>query len=209
METNKIILIYLVLFIFEASVPNIINISNSIIKIGIVRILETSLIIIIFKFCHMNLDKIGIIPNKIIFGIKKGLLWSIAFGCIVIIGFILLYLFGINPFKLISGKIPETKFDILMLFIVGGIIAPIFEEIFFRGLIYGYIRQWSKILALLISSYIFAMQHYGFSQAPITQIIGGIIFAISYEIEKNLIVPITIHSLGNMAIFALSILISL
>ncbi|MEJ2731154.1 MAG: CPBP family glutamic-type intramembrane protease, partial [Deltaproteobacteria bacterium] len=42
---------------------------------------------------------------------------------------------------------------------------------------------------------------------PITQLIGGILFAISYEIEKNLLVPITIHSLGNLAIFILPLLV--
>jgi hypothetical protein len=42
---------------------------------------------------------------------------------------------------------------------------------------------------------------------PITQLIGGILFAVAYEIEKNLLVPITIHCLGNLAIFILSLLI--
>jgi membrane protease YdiL (CAAX protease family) len=34
--------------------------------------------------------------------------------------------------------------------------------------------------------------------------IGGILFAVSYEVEKNLLVPITIHSLGNLAIFTIA-----
>ena len=34
-------------------------------------------------------------------------------------------------------------------------------------------------------------------------------FAAAYEVEKNLVVPITIHVLGNMAIFALSFLMAL
>jgi hypothetical protein len=38
----------------------------------------------------------------------------------------------------------------------------------------------------------------------VTQVVGGILFAAAYEIEKNLVVPITIHCLGNLAIFALS-----
>jgi membrane protease YdiL (CAAX protease family) len=37
--------------------------------------------------------------------------------------------------------------------------------------------------------------------------VGGIVFAIAYEKEKNLMVPITIHCLGNLAIFSLSIFI--
>jgi membrane protease YdiL (CAAX protease family) len=35
--------------------------------------------------------------------------------------------------------------------------------------------------------------------------VGGIVFAVAYEVEGSLMVPITIHVLGNMAIFALSL----
>ena len=37
--------------------------------------------------------------------------------------------------------------------------------------------------------------------------IGGILFAVAYEMEKNLLVPITIHVLGNLAIFTLALII--
>jgi membrane protease YdiL (CAAX protease family) len=33
--------------------------------------------------------------------------------------------------------------------------------------------------------------------------VGGLVFAVAYEIEKSLLVPITIHVLGNFAIFSL------
>jgi hypothetical protein len=36
--------------------------------------------------------------------------------------------------------------------------------------------------------------------------VGGIIFAVAYEMEASLMVPITIHILGNMAIFTLSLI---
>jgi hypothetical protein len=38
---------------------------------------------------------------------------------------------------------------------------------------------------------------------PIPQIVGGLLFALSYEVEKNLMVPIIIHMSGNLAIFSL------
>jgi membrane protease YdiL (CAAX protease family) len=40
----------------------------------------------------------------------------------------------------------------------------------------------------------------------LAQIIGGIVFALAYEASGNLLVPITIHVLGNLAIFTLSLL---
>jgi hypothetical protein len=40
-----------------------------------------------------------------------------------------------------------------------------------------------------------------------TQIIGGVLFAVAYELEGSLFVPITIHALGNLAIFGSSLVI--
>ena len=89
----------------------------------------------------------------------------------------------------------------------GYVIAPVAEEIFFRGILYGFFRQWGIMVALVISTALFVISHAIGSGLPITQVIGGLLFAVAYEIEKNLLVPIIIHSLGNLAIFCLSFLI--
>jgi len=60
--------------------------------------------------------------------------------------------------------------------------------------------------ALLLSTAVFVMAHAIFQWIPLPQIVGGILFAAAYEKEKNLMVPITIHVLGNMAIFSIAIL---
>jgi hypothetical protein len=43
---------------------------------------------------------------------------------------------------------------------------------------------------------------------PVTQIVGGIVFAVAYHTGKSLMVPIVIHVLGNLAIFTLSTAVS-
>jgi hypothetical protein len=93
--------------------------------------------------------------------------------------------------------------------LAGALIGPVAEEIFFRGILYGFFRRWGIPAAVLLSTLLFILPHYHASglAVPITQLIGGILFAIAYEIEKNLLVPITIHSLGNLAIFTLSLLV--
>jgi hypothetical protein len=60
------------------------------------------------------------------------------------------------------------------------------------------------LAALILSTLFFVLSHPSRHTIPVTQVIGGILFAVSYEVEKNLLVPITIHSLGNLAIFALA-----
>jgi len=52
----------------------------------------------------------------------------------------------------------------------------------------------------------FVLPHVAFSKIPIVQVVGGIVFAVAYEIEESLMVPITIHVLGNLAIFTLSMM---
>ena len=64
---------------------------------------------------------------------------------------------------------------------------------------------WGMWAALLISTAAFVMAHAVFHRVPLPQIIGGILFAVAYEKEKNLMVPISIHVLGNLAIFTLSL----
>lgn len=95
--------------------------------------------------------------------------------------------------------------EFILFFLVGGIISPITEELFFRGVIYGFLRRWGAISAVVFSSLAFVLAHHmvstGLLFIPFT---GGIVFALAYEIEKNLMVPITLHVLGNLAIFVLS-----
>jgi hypothetical protein len=85
-------------------------------------------------------------------------------------------------------------------------VAPIAEEVFFRGILYGFLRRWGVLLALILTTAIFVLAHPVFPGIPVTQMVGGIIFALAYEIEGNLMAPITIHVLGNMAIFTLSLI---
>ena len=93
----------------------------------------------------------------------------------------------------------------MLFFLVGGVVAPVAEEILFRGLVYGFLRRWGAILAVILSTALFALAP-PLRGLPLTQIVGGLLFASAYEMENNLLVPITIHVLGNLAIFTLSAL---
>jgi hypothetical protein len=113
---------------------------------------------------------------------------------------------GINSLSMIRTSLPKNSASLLLFFLVGGIVAPVAEEVFFRGILYGFLRRWGIVVALVLSTSAFAFTHglgHGF---PLIQVVGGILFAAAYEIEKNLVVPLTIHCLGNLAIFALSAL---
>jgi membrane protease YdiL (CAAX protease family) len=175
--------------------------------LGAVRLLELGLIVWIVRVVEGNVVAIGLHRARWIAGLRRGLLWSAGFGTLPGIVFAASFIAGINPLALIRTSLPKSSPDLLFFFLVGGIVAPVAEEVFFRGIVYGFLRRWGMAVALALSTTAFAVTHglgHGF---PLTQVVGGILFAAAYEIEKNLLVPITIHCLGNLAIFALSALL--
>ncbi len=178
---------------------------NSIIVLGAVRFLQAGLIIIIVLIRERGLSSIGLSLTKTLPGLKRGLIWSAGFGLITLLGFALIFAIGLNPLTLIHTHLPAKPGDITLFFLVGGLIGPIAEEVFFRGILYGFCRRWGAPAAVILSTLAFVLAHPIFSALPVTQVVGGILFAVAYEVEKNLIVPITIHVSGNMAIFALSL----
>jgi membrane protease YdiL (CAAX protease family) len=149
-----------------------------------------------------GLDKKALLP-----GLTKGLVWSAGFGIAAGVLFLGLFMADHNPLILIRSPLPQGTAQRILFFFVGGIVAPVAEEIVFRGLIFGYLRRWGLPAAILISTALFAAIHLVFLNPtiPVTQIVGGLVFAVAYHMGKSLMVPIVIHMLGNLAIFTISL----
>jgi membrane protease YdiL (CAAX protease family) len=177
-----------------------------IVILGAARLFETSLMIMIFFVWGKGMSSVGLAPSKMIHGLKKGLIWSACFGIITSLVFAVLYTVGQNPLTLIETRLPSNHSEIILFFLIGGFIAPITEEIFFRGILYGFFRRWGVLVALILSTLLFVLVHPIGSRIPLPQVVGGIVFAVSYEMTRSLLTPITIHILGNTAIFTLSML---
>jgi len=174
--------------------------------IGITRMAETILLILIAVQFEKSTGAIGLAPKEIFSGLKKGLTWSACFGIAAIVLFVLLYMAGINALRMLYTPLPYSKLLVIIYLVVGGVIAPVAEEIFFRGILYGFFRQWGVYTAVALSTLFFVLPHLTGGNPPFTQIVGGIVFAIAYEREQSLLVPITIHCLGNLAIFSTGLL---
>ena len=180
---------------------------DPIIVLGAVRLLQAGLIIIIVLIRERGLSSIGLSLTRTVPGFKRGLIWSAGFGVITLLGFALILAIGLNPLKLIHTDLPANPGDILIFFLVGGFMGPVAEEVFFRGILYGFFRRWGAPAAIILSTLAFVLAHPVFPGVTVTQVVGGILFAVAYEVEKNLVVPITIHVSGNVAIFALSLVV--
>jgi len=180
---------------------------------GIVRALELVLFLGIVHFFVGNLEPIGLGKRDIIPGLIRGLLWSLGFGLITGLVFGILLGLGLNPLDQFRRPVANHLQDLLPLFIVGGLLGPVVEEVFFRGILYGFLRNhfknsignWSIGMALFICTLFFVLLHY--PVISYIQVVGGLIFALSYELEKRLLVPITIHVLGNLSLFTIPFLL--
>ena len=211
METDKIqvkvlflavILILIVEFAIGFLAPQ--KFSHQFILLGIARITETAGIILSVMYLGDGLAAIGITTPTLGTGIKRGLIWSLGFAIVAVVLASILYFFKINPLALITFRLPQLGEELFLMFLVGGIIGPVAEEVFFRGVCYGFFRRWGITLGVILTTAVFVSAHSFGSGVPVAQIIGGVVFALAYEMENNLLVPITIHVTGNLAIFILS-----
>jgi membrane protease YdiL (CAAX protease family) len=90
--------------------------------------------------------------------------------------------------------------------VLGMVSAPLCEELVFRGVFYPALRRrLGRGAAVLVSACVFAGIHLVWHMKlfpPVTQFLGGLIFAWSYEKTRSLLVPAIFHAVGNAAILA-------
>ena len=190
---------------------------------GIFGILLFLLFIIIFYLFYSKDLKIIFTYKKLNFSfVVKGLIYL---SSIMMIYYIIYFIFDnaflFNFFKyfndVLTGKKNITIYDILILekslkprfepFMLIGtvIIGPIFEEIFYRGLLYNKLKEISNaFIAVFISSIFFALLHipgYGFNIKMFSLVLDGILLTYCYEKTNNIYVPILVHSINNFFIF--------
>ncbi len=171
----------------------------------IARFSQSLMLLFLVRLTGKGLESVRLYPKKWKKGIKRGLVWSFFFGLATLLVFLALRLLEIDPLLLVRTNIPDYPHRTVMFFIAAGFIGPIAEEILFRGIIYGFFRRWGIIYALLGSTLAFVSAHAYLSGVPLPQIAGGLLFALAYELEQDIMVPITIHVLGNLALLSLSL----
>jgi membrane protease YdiL (CAAX protease family) len=116
-------------------------------------------------------------------------------------------LFGLQIQPDIDIMFDSTGFPIFLL-LGGSVVAPIVEEVFFRGFIFAGLRtQWPWPVAAAVSAGLFALAHVlPTSLLPI--FILGCIFAFLYQVSGSIWPAILMHMLTNtvalLAAYAIS-----
>jgi hypothetical protein len=109
-------------------------------------------------------------------------------------------LFGnsVDNSKTEALKQQVNGFTVLIGIVSAGIISPVYEEIFYRGFVYRWLRTrtgagWS----IVISSLIFTAAHYPTFNAMPVNFISGVVFAWTYERTGSVIPAMIIHGVFN------------
>ena len=106
-----------------------------------------------------------------------------------------------------SAVATETRLNPNTMLAIGVLLAPIVEEILFRGVVFGTLRKKSRLLAYAVSSVLFSIYHlwsyliYSFNPVLLLFLVqyvpAGIVLAWSYERGRNVWCPVFLHMLIN------------
>jgi membrane protease YdiL (CAAX protease family) len=100
-----------------------------------------------------------------------------------------------------SARIGDSR-AVLAVWILGGIVAPVTEEILFRGYFYGAVKRfWGRWAAMLSSAVVFGVIHANLPALP-ALIVLAICLALAYEASGSLWTPIIMHAGFNLLMLA-------
>ncbi len=105
------------------------------------------------------------------------------------------YLTGIEIENQLQEMTVNTPFIINLIFV--GILAPIFEELFYRKAVIDRLRRYGDLPAILISGLAFGLVHGNFNQVFYTVAVG-ILLSFIYVYTGNVIYTISIHAAFNL-----------
>jgi membrane protease YdiL (CAAX protease family) len=170
-----------------------------------------ALLIIVFFWLEMVAKKVNysqslgqVFARITPFDIVAVAVFNLAVGILSIL--VIIYsvqLLSDNSLADVLGSQPSSLIGLLVAGIMATIIAPISEEIVFRGWLFNALKRKMQVWpALILSSIAFSAIHPSLSS--ITTFLFGVCVAIAYYKTRNLWVPIIIHSLNNFLISAQS-----
>ena len=103
---------------------------------------------------------------------------------------------GSNPLLLLTLQ-SQDRIAIAILFITASVMAPIFEEIIFRGFLLSSLTRYVPVSgAIVISALVFAIAHLSLAELiPLATL--GTILGVVYTRSRSLLASILVHSLWN------------
>jgi uncharacterized protein len=113
------------------------------------------------------------------------------------------------PEQALTGSLSDGPLQLLLAIVAAVVLAPIAEELLFRGLLHRALRRRQRLpVATAISSLAFAVVHVDVALSQPLALVGltivGAALAVAYERTGSLVVPVVMHAVYNgVAIVAL------
>lgn len=93
----------------------------------------------------------------------------------------------------------QSLYTLPALILASGILAPLSEELFFRGVLCtGLSNSFGTVTGIMVSSAIFTVLHGDFSITALLIFFAGLVFALLYKKSGSLLVPIIAHGVHNL-----------
>lgn len=156
----------------------------------------------------MSWESLGLLPLK---GLKRYAKFGAAISIAVLPYRFLPAIVIIAAERLLKGNVTSLDmreqifsvgfgswYGIVLMVLSVGILAPIAEELLFRGMLYDFFRQKTGVLwAVLITSGLFGLAHYDSFAVVVSTFVMGVVMAYVVEKTKSLWVSIFIHVATN------------
>jgi CAAX protease family protein len=150
---------------------------------------------------------------------KKGrtIIAGLVGGLVALFASYAIYFIVVILFQLFAGRPPGTPESqnlqnlsgpaLVLAVFVTVILAPIFEETFFRGLFYPALRRRLGVpLGIILSAFVFGALHFE-ALSLLSLIAVGAIFAYLYERTESLFAPMITHAFYNGVVILIALLV--
>lgn len=126
------------------------------------------------------------------------IVWAVPVALVAVYGLGIVYnLFVDTREQEILDSFPRSPGGIVMFVVLACVIAPFFEETFFRGFLFqGFSRSWGIIAGAVVSAGIFALTHQQFD-IFVPLFVLGVALAWVFFITRSIWGSITLHAVYN------------
>lgn len=161
--------------------------------------LSMSLMIVVLRLCNRE----SLLPAEPIIHSRRGFNpLLILYGVVVTIALSIV----LAP---LGGYLPEDSrefSDSLWTLVLVVFAAPIFEEVLFRGRLYGLLRtKASPMVSVLLSSLMFGLMHLQ-PAVMLEGVLMGLLFSYAYLRSRSIFAPVILHMCNNALAYALKVL---
>lgn len=156
----------------------------------------------IIKVCRFEKIKLVEIIALIMAGLSLNVVISVFLGLLEKIPFLKIFFEQHND--LMEKVVGGGEVNIIFAGIVVGLVAPVFEEIVFRGLILNELKKGFPLwFAVIAQGILFGVFHFNIVQGLYASVLG-ILFGLVYTKMKNIWAPIVLHILINSSSYIIS-----